>query len=796
MNPTPARWRSIAIQGIVWAILAWATLIYIQLLRSNLVLLHSATHPLGVFSAALGPYTFSLENTPPLELLQAVVALGLVHTFGLLVLAALRLCPPGWKLHALAYTIGFGLSGLAIELLTMARLLYTPTIWLLWIALLGGAFWLARSSLPQLRRALLPTRLGASLGTLPERCLYMAMLLLVGIITLTNFWHALLYPETYWDSLILYFGYGRMTFLQHGFPFKAEAQVGIGLGANYPHLFSTYGASASMLFGHWSDLHLRLAAPMAGLATTILVYAAAQALCRNRVAAMAATLLFRALPYGIAYNQWASDYAFAILFVATFVYTGWLFIQVPNARRLMLFTMVPAISMHLNYLMGILWPAWGLLVFWVQARIHGRHVLVAAIFRANAWVWGILAIGLLLASPWYIRNTVLTGNPVYAFFPEVFTASVRVNPEVLRSAELEWFRVGDGIGKPAEIVRDYRLAETGFDDPAFQRSATFADRLRASFVFWVGFDIYRPSLQPSGLIRLDPEGWLPRIAYILDIAPILRALDPELRLLNNPGAYKMQPMVPAFFLPLVIAGPVLVLLRGRLGAPRVILFALAGFVSLSLLAYMYLLADFYLYQIIGGISSMAVAVALLPAAARSRVYTYAFAAFAIVQGVMPGIAFGLLGVKFTGSEVVYGQQYNQLNLDAWRNPGMPAPLFMRLRYGRDPEMWEFVNENLRGERLLTHENRHYVYDPSITLVHLDDWAMQAGYDKIEPAAIAAFLRGQGLRHYLRIPNEASHTINRRLGMDLLLRAGYLREIRRAGDNVLYEILEAPQPSTQ
>jgi len=47
---------------------------------------------------------------------------------------------------------------------------------------------------------------------------------------------------------------------------------------------------------------------------------------------------------------------------------------------------------------------------------------------------------------WYIRNIVVTGNPVYAFFPNLFGGK-NINLEVLESCFLEWRRHGDGIGR-------------------------------------------------------------------------------------------------------------------------------------------------------------------------------------------------------------------------------------------------------------------------------------------------------------------------------------------------------------
>ena len=54
-----------------------------------------------------------------------------------------------------------------------------------------------------------------------------------------------------------------------------------------------------------------------------------------------------------------------------------------------------------------------------------------------------------LGIPWYIRNWMVTGNPVYAFFPEIFGGK-HINPEVLASCYKEW--AANGIGVPGATI--------------------------------------------------------------------------------------------------------------------------------------------------------------------------------------------------------------------------------------------------------------------------------------------------------------------------------------------------------
>ena len=103
-------------------------------------------------------------------------------------------------------------------------------------------------------------------------------------------------------------------------------------------------------------------------------------------------------------------------------------------------------------------------------------------------------------------------------------------------------------------------------------------------------------------------------------------------------------------------------------------------------------------------------------------------------------------------------------------------------------MWETVNSLLEDEPLLTHDNRHLMYDPSIELVHLDDWDVQQTWD-LPAEKKLEFYRDRGIRYYLRIPNEAKHPVNRRAGMDELIANGSLELVERFGGNDLYRFVQ-------
>lgn len=785
--------RAVLVAAILGAIF-WTILQVAFFLRSNPVLWASMPgRPFGVFGELFArEWSFSLRHAPPVELLYAVFWAGLTTGLGALALGMLRVRVGRLAFLPMAFVLGATISGAVLELLGIAGVLERWAVALHWIALYAVAFvaWKHLRGRPEIA---VPVRV-AEEGRF-DRGAAWAFAVLAGIAVLLAFWHALLYPETYWDSLILYLGYARMIHQEGGFPFRAVGQVGIGLGANYPHLYSTYGAAASALFGSWTDLPQRFAAPLAGLGTAMLVAATVRAATGRWFAASCAAMLYAGAPYVLVYHAAASNYSFALLFTAALCHGAFLFLKVPRWETLLLCGVVVAGAMRINYLMGVL----GIVgiaaaAFLALEALRAGRGPVPPILRR--WTtWAVVAGCIVFASPWYIRNAVMTGNPVYAFFAELFPATVRVNPEVMASAEIEWFRNGDGIGRLAEEYHDLLRGRPPRDQGAvdFERQAGVGDRIAASFAFWQGFDAFRVRESADGLSLSRP--WIDRLEVLLRFGVPMPPPDGgfeswrggEIRILHWRHAYKLTVLVWGFALPGALLGLLAVAARlagarGVLDGDGARLLLVAGAGIAPFLFYHYFLGDFYLYQVI----PLAVPAAyfagmllhgagMLPGiggiAARG-----AFAAVAVVAGIVGGVGFGLMGFKAPAAGP---------DLFAFRNAGMPGDDFMRLRFGDEVDMWRLINRELRGESILTHENRHYLFEMDIEFVHLDDWDVQQVWGAPLEERLD-FLRRRGVRHYLRVPNEANHRVNARLGVDEMIEAGHLVLLREIGGNALYE----------
>jgi hypothetical protein len=379
-------------------------------------------------------YRIALPEGLLLGVLAAIASIGATGLLGWGLLG--KAVANKWIRLWIAFPIGIGFVGVALELLAIAGWFNKGTVLPVYLMAAGvGGYLISRKpgrepeigpSLPPIQPCGLPLRFLAWSA--------------FGVLVWFSFQHALFYPPTYHDALIYYLYYSKLIFQSGGIPFPVDAegfpifvqgQVGLGLGANYAHLFLLWQASVSSLLGAWSSFPGQFIPPLAGLATGFLCYHTVRDRWRSERLALWSLLLVQSVPYWLWYQNWVSDYPMAVWLTLSAV--ALLTLGNPKCLRVLLALVGIAIAgSHLNYLMVTLW-GFPLLSWIAQGQCRwGRKPLL------------VLAAGLALSSTWFIRNQIVTGNPVYAFFPEIF-GGLNIDLEVLRSCEIEWALHGDGF---------------------------------------------------------------------------------------------------------------------------------------------------------------------------------------------------------------------------------------------------------------------------------------------------------------------------------------------------------------
>ena len=242
-----------------------------------------------------------------------------------------------------------------VEVFAIFHLLYLGSLLLCWIILSLGAWQIStRWKKPVQEETPTDEQLSWKSQSSLDKTLWIIGLCIIVLITYFTFYQALVFPVVYWDSLILYVDYGEQTFLEKGFPVMVCGQVGLALGANYPHLFPLTAASMGTLWNSWNDLHAQFISPFAGLLAILLLYPLVLRWTQNHLQALLAVLVFRSIPYATLYFIFATDYAVAILITTLFLWGAGIYLKTANQWGLAVSAIAVAIGMHLNYLMGIL----------------------------------------------------------------------------------------------------------------------------------------------------------------------------------------------------------------------------------------------------------------------------------------------------------------------------------------------------------------------------------------------------------------------------------------------------------
>ncbi len=328
--------------------------------------------------------------------------------------------------------MGIGLATFVLELLAIFFLLNIWTAWLTLLVLIAGLCALHR--MWGTSDACFQTDVDQD-ESLTSRVLYWGAFVCLTVITVLSFYHAVFFPVDYWDALIYYVEYAERTYKNGGFPILVCLQVGLGLGANYPHLYPLHQAVTATLFGSWSDLYGQFICPFAALGAVIVVYYLVLAMWKNRLIAMLSALSFRTLPYVTSYTIWASDYSLVMVFTGLFMLFVYWFLHNSSCKSLQPLLCCCAIAPHINYLGWIVWPCLALAIWMRRTELFNESGGWRCVIGSFAFWFG-------LALIWSVRNWIVTGNPVYAFFPSIFGGK-NIDPDVLRSCNNEWRAHGD-----------------------------------------------------------------------------------------------------------------------------------------------------------------------------------------------------------------------------------------------------------------------------------------------------------------------------------------------------------------
>uniref|UniRef100_A0A7J3Z944 Glycosyltransferase RgtA/B/C/D-like domain-containing protein n=1 Tax=Ignisphaera aggregans TaxID=334771 RepID=A0A7J3Z944_9CREN len=224
---------------------------------------------------------------------------------------------------------------------------------------------------------------------------------------------AIAYPAVEWDSLAYGVNYARIIYENDGIPLIAGPSVGLEMSAAYPPGMQLIAVFLSLWSEHFDDFYYRILPPISGVLLALLLMELDSRLLSVKAPIPLISLLLL-ISTGLFWQHLILDSYIMHLSLMIFA-TMYLLILTLRTQdcgysidRLMILASLHAGFAALVSYFGLitLFSLIAYLLFaWLRgAKVDTKRVLV------------VLATFAFVACPWYLRNLMLLGNPLYPFF--------------------------------------------------------------------------------------------------------------------------------------------------------------------------------------------------------------------------------------------------------------------------------------------------------------------------------------------------------------------------------------------
>jgi len=243
-------------------------------------------------------------------------------------------------------------------------------------------------------------------GYVPKFNLFEAILLIiVGVFVIVAIYQTVAYPTIEWDSLAYGVNYAKIIFKESKIPLIAGPSIGLEMSASYPPGVQLLAVYLYNFAGNANDFYYRILQPIFGLATIIATYKFTGVVTKNRTAAV-----FAIFTLSIMSTFWLLFILETYLMCLTLMLTlsAFFFFKAYNSN---------GAGAKKYEIVGTLFCCFAALTSYIGLCSFGLLLLYAINRRVSAKRFTWLAISaVFIVLPWYIRNFLLLGNPVYPFF--------------------------------------------------------------------------------------------------------------------------------------------------------------------------------------------------------------------------------------------------------------------------------------------------------------------------------------------------------------------------------------------
>jgi len=227
------------------------------------------------------------------------------------------------------------------------------------------------------------------------------------------FYHAVCFPQIIWDTLTVYAYLGKEIYRQGGIPLFFGSSGSIEWSGNYPILVPMLYAWFNFSLGRVNDLLSRTIFPIFGVATLASTYIFSKKL-HGSTAAIFSVYILAVTP--IFFTHLAIGYIDVVL---SFYFTLALYFlqkayEESNACYAVLSGILGGFAAWTKYQGLFLAPI--ILIFGILIKVNNKSHNE----RINGLLLKTLFTFALIASPWYLRNWILLGNPVYPNLSTIF----------------------------------------------------------------------------------------------------------------------------------------------------------------------------------------------------------------------------------------------------------------------------------------------------------------------------------------------------------------------------------------
>jgi hypothetical protein len=241
---------------------------------------------------------------------------------------------------------------------------------------------------------------------IPKFNLLEAILLIgIGIFVIVAIYQTVAYPAMEWDSLAYGVNYAKIIFENGKIPLIAGPSIGIEMSANYPPGVQLLAVDLYVFAGNASDFYFRILQPIFGLATILATYKFTMAVTKNRTAAIFAMFALSSMS-----TFWELFIHETYLMCLTLMFTlaAFFFFKAYNSSTA---------EAKKYEIAGTLFCGFSALTSYIGLFSSGLLLLYSINRKVSVkrFTW-LVILGSVIILPWYMRNFILLGNPLYPFF--------------------------------------------------------------------------------------------------------------------------------------------------------------------------------------------------------------------------------------------------------------------------------------------------------------------------------------------------------------------------------------------